>query len=122
MNDEYWAHSRAGERHLLAEHLIEVGRLAALHAERLGPSWATWPAPGTTSANTDPDSKPTSTFARSIDQIATPEHSITRMAVTNEKDLEKERTMGRKHTVPTVCTAHTVRVGLPRQANRLRHG
>jgi CRISPR-associated protein Csd2 len=40
------------------------------------------------------------TFARSIDPIATPEHSITRMAVTNEKDLEKERTMGRKHTVP----------------------
>jgi CRISPR-associated protein Csd2 len=26
--------------------------------------------------------------------------SITRMAVTNEKDLEKERTMGRKHIVP----------------------
>ena len=40
------------------------------------------------------------TFARSVDPIATPEHSITRMAVTNEKDLEKERTMGRKHTVP----------------------
>lgn len=40
------------------------------------------------------------TFARSIDPIVTLEHSITRMAVTNEKDLEKERTMGRKHTVP----------------------
>jgi len=28
------------------------------------------------------------------------EVSITRMAVTNEKDAEKERTMGRKHLVP----------------------
>ncbi|MDR2156097.1 MAG: type I-C CRISPR-associated protein Cas7/Csd2 [Burkholderiaceae bacterium] len=40
------------------------------------------------------------TFARSVDPIISQEHSITRMAVTNEKDLEKERTMGRKHTVP----------------------
>lgn len=40
------------------------------------------------------------TFARSIDPIATLEHSITRMAVTNAKDAEKERTMGRKNTVP----------------------
>ncbi len=40
------------------------------------------------------------TFARSIDSVIAQEHSITRMAVTNEKDLEKERTMGRKHTVP----------------------
>lgn len=40
------------------------------------------------------------TFARSIDQVATLEHSITRMAVTKEADLEKERTMGRKATIP----------------------
>lgn len=40
------------------------------------------------------------TFSRSVDPIVALEHSITRMAVTNEKDLEKERTMGRKHTVP----------------------
>ena len=40
------------------------------------------------------------TFARSIDQIAYIEHSITRMAVTNEVDKDKERTMGRKSTVP----------------------
>lgn len=40
------------------------------------------------------------TFSRSVDPIVSLEHSITRMAVTNEKDLEKERTMGRKHTVP----------------------
>lgn len=40
------------------------------------------------------------TFARSVDPIIALEHSITRMAVTNEKDLEKERTIGRKHTVP----------------------
>jgi CRISPR-associated protein Csd2 len=40
------------------------------------------------------------TFARSIDPVVALEHSITRMAVTNEKDLEKDRTMGRKHTIP----------------------
>lgn len=39
-------------------------------------------------------------FAKSIDPIVPLEISITRMAVTNEKDLEKERTMGRKHIVP----------------------
>ena len=39
-------------------------------------------------------------FAQSIDPIVPLEVSITRMAVTNEKDLEKERTMGRKHIVP----------------------
>ncbi|MCK9183015.1 MAG: type I-C CRISPR-associated protein Cas7/Csd2 [Fibrobacteraceae bacterium] len=40
------------------------------------------------------------TFARSVEPVIASEHSITRMAVTNEKDLEKERTMGRKFTVP----------------------
>jgi CRISPR-associated protein Csd2 len=40
------------------------------------------------------------TFGRSVDPVVASEHSITRMAVTNEKDLEKERTMGRKFTVP----------------------
>lgn len=40
------------------------------------------------------------TFARSVEPIAPLEHSITRMAVTNERDLEKERTMGRKYTIP----------------------
>ena len=39
-------------------------------------------------------------FAKSVDPIVPLEISITRMAVTNEKDLEKERTMGRKHIVP----------------------
>ena len=39
-------------------------------------------------------------FAKSIDPILPLEISITRMAVTNERDLEKERTMGRKHIVP----------------------
>ena len=39
-------------------------------------------------------------FARSVEPIVPLEVSITRMAVTNEKDLEKERTMGRKHIVP----------------------
>ena len=43
------------------------------------------------------------TFSRSIDPIMTLEHSITRMAVTNEKDASEtgdNRTMGRKFTVP----------------------
>ena len=44
------------------------------------------------------------TFARSIDPIASMEHSITRMAVATEKEAEKQggdnRTMGRKATVP----------------------
>ena len=40
------------------------------------------------------------TFARSIDPVMFQEHTITRMAVTNEKDENKERTMGQKFTVP----------------------
>ena len=40
------------------------------------------------------------TFARSIDPVVTSEHTVTRMAVTDEKDKEKERTMRRKATVP----------------------
>lgn len=39
-------------------------------------------------------------FSRSIDPIVASEHAITRTSVTNEKDIEKERTMGRKFTVP----------------------
>src|SRR5690606_1135625 len=39
-------------------------------------------------------------FATSVDPVLPMEVSITRMAVTNEKDLEKERTMGRKHIIP----------------------
>jgi CRISPR-associated protein Csd2 len=38
-------------------------------------------------------------FSRSLDPIVPQEITVTRMAVTNEKDLEKERTMGRKHIV-----------------------
>ena len=39
-------------------------------------------------------------FSKSIDPITQQEITITRMAVTNEKDAEKERSMGRKHIVP----------------------
>jgi CRISPR-associated protein Csd2 len=39
-------------------------------------------------------------FSRSIDPIVSSEHAITRSSVTNEADKEKERTMGRKYTVP----------------------
>jgi CRISPR-associated protein Csd2 len=40
------------------------------------------------------------TFARSIDPVVSAEFAITRCAVTNEKDIDKERTMGRKFNVP----------------------
>lgn len=40
------------------------------------------------------------TFARSVEPIVAFEHSITRMAVTREEEIDKERTMGRKYTVP----------------------
>ena len=40
------------------------------------------------------------TFARSIEPVVSLEHSITRMAVTKAEDVDKERTMGRKFTVP----------------------
>ncbi len=39
-------------------------------------------------------------FATSVEPVFSQEVSITRMAVTNIKDLEKERTMGRKHIIP----------------------
>ena len=39
-------------------------------------------------------------FARSVDPIVSLEHAITRSSVTNERDLDKERTMGRKFTIP----------------------
>ena len=44
------------------------------------------------------------TFSRSIDPVVASEHSITRMAVTTEKEAEQQsgdnRTMGRKFTIP----------------------
>jgi CRISPR-associated protein Csd2 len=43
-------------------------------------------------------------FARSVDRIVSAEHAVTRMAVTTEKEADKQsgdnRTMGRKFTVP----------------------
>ncbi len=39
-------------------------------------------------------------FASSVEPVFSQEISITRMAVTNIKDLDKERTMGRKHIIP----------------------
>lgn len=39
-------------------------------------------------------------FAESVDPVLPLEMSITRMAVTNEKDADKERTMGRKQYIP----------------------
>ena len=39
-------------------------------------------------------------FASSVEPIVPVEVAITRMAVTNERDREKERTIGRKHIVP----------------------
>jgi len=40
------------------------------------------------------------TFGRSVEPIVFTEHCITRMAVSNPKDKDKERAMGRKATVP----------------------
>ncbi len=39
-------------------------------------------------------------MARSIDPIVSQDFAVTRCAVTNERDLEKERTIGRKFAVP----------------------
>ncbi len=39
-------------------------------------------------------------FSRSVDPIVSLEQAITRMAVTNERDIDKERTIGRKEIVP----------------------
>jgi len=39
-------------------------------------------------------------FAKSLDPVVPQEITITRMAVTNKKDADKERTMGRKHIIP----------------------
>ncbi len=39
-------------------------------------------------------------FAASVDPVMPLEMSITRMAVTNDKDADKERTMGRKQYIP----------------------
>lgn len=39
-------------------------------------------------------------FARSVEPITPLELSITRSSVTNERDVNKERTIGRKHIVP----------------------
>jgi CRISPR-associated protein Csd2 len=40
------------------------------------------------------------TFSRSVDPIVSAEFAITRCAVTNDKDIDKERTIGRKFNVP----------------------
>ena len=39
-------------------------------------------------------------FSRSIDPVTQCEYAVTRCAVTNEKDVNKERTIGRKFTIP----------------------
>lgn len=39
-------------------------------------------------------------FATSVEPVLPLEIAITRMAVTNERDIDKERTMGRKHILP----------------------
>jgi len=39
-------------------------------------------------------------FAKSVEPVTAQEVAITRMAVTNERDAEKERTIGRKHLIP----------------------
>ena len=61
------------------------------------------------------------TFARSIEQVVSSEHSITRMAVATEAEAEKQggdnRTMGRKFTIPygLYCTHGFVSAPLAQQ-------
>lgn len=40
MSHEYWAHNLGGVPHVLDEHLTEVGRRAATHAQAFGAPWA----------------------------------------------------------------------------------
>ncbi len=40
------------------------------------------------------------TFARSLDPVNVVDNTVTRLAVTAEKDAAKERSMGRKYTIP----------------------
>jgi CRISPR-associated protein Csd2 len=40
------------------------------------------------------------TFSRSVEPVIVSEHSITRMAVAKEEDVDKERTFGQKATIP----------------------
>jgi len=67
-------------------------------------------------------------FARSVDPVVTSEHAVTRMAVTTEKEAEKQqgdnRTMGRKFTVPYgLYRAHgTVNPFLARQTGFTEDG
>lgn len=44
------------------------------------------------------------TFARSVEPVVPAEVSITRMAVTNEKDANNERTMAASSSCLTACT------------------
>jgi CRISPR-associated protein Csd2 len=58
------------------------------------------------------------TFSRSIDRILPTKHTISRQAFTGEKDIKSGTgTLGRKHTIPTVCTVDTA---LSTQSSRPR--
>ena len=57
-------------------------------------------------------------FAQFIDPIVPLEVSITRMAVTNEQDLEKERTMGSKYIVPYALDFHGIKQFMCRLATK----
>ena len=63
------------------------------------------------------------TFSRSVEPIIAQEHAITRMAVTNERDAEKERTIGRKYTVPYgLYRGLRLRLAILRRKDRLLRG
>lgn len=60
-------------------------------------------------------------IARSVHPVLTLEHAVTRCAVTNERDMEKERTMGRKFSIPYGLYRVHIFIN-PMLADPARHG
>jgi len=104
------AYEAIGEKPKPKKLPADVGKARALTAFMCKNFWdiRTFGAVMTTEINCGQVRGPVQlSFARSVEPIVTLEHAITRSSVTNERDLEKERTMGRKFTVPyAVYVAH----------------
>ena len=95
-----WAHGEAGVEKGKKPSPDQVNRARDLMCRRFF-DIRTFGAVMTTEVNAGQVRGPVQlTFGRSVDPVVSLDHAITRMAVTNERDLEKERTMGRKFTIP----------------------